>query len=424
MRMQRTLAPTAAAVPPQALATAIGALFSHGARARERLARELKEAFHVEHVYLVTSGKAALTLILLALSRSSKRRKVIIPAYTCFSVPSAVVKAGLEIVLCDVLPKTLDFNPDRLAELVDDQTLCVVPTHFFGRPADIDLVVTLCRPRGVVVVEDAAQAMGGHSKGRPLGTIGDVGFFSLGRGKNLSCGGGGVVLTSSSQIGKAVQAEYQILPVESWGNSAKNLVELIATELLIRPSCYWLPAGLPFLGLGETRFYPTFPMERMGEARAATLVGWMQRLDALNAQRQLQGSRLEGDLKAQSAGVETIGSADGCCLRFPLLVRDRATKQALLQRGAAEGLGLSGSYPAIVQDIPELQGQLPSREFPGAAAVVERLVTLPTHQFVQPTDRRRVCQALIEMNAVTAVGTQGVIDPQPPGSQVRAAWRS
>ncbi len=424
MKIQRTLAPTAAAVPLRALVDAIGVLLSHGTQARERLVREVKEAFHVDHVFLVTSGKAALTLILLALSRNSTRRKVIIPAYTCFSVPSSVVKAGLEIVLCDVLPKTLDFNLERLAELVDDQTLCVVPTHFFGRPADIDPVVTLCRTRGVVVVEDAAQAMGGRSKGRPLGTIGDVGFFSLGRGKNLSCGGGGIVLTSSLQIGKAIQAEYQALRVETWSSSAKNLLELIATELLIRPSCYWLPSGLPFLGLGETRFYPTFPMERMGEARAATLVGWTQRLHALNAQRQLQGSRLEGDLKARSAGVETLASTEGCYLRFPLLVRDLATKQALLQRGAAEGLGLSGSYPATVQDIPELQGQLPPREFPGAAAVVERLVTLPTHQFVQPSDRQRMCQALVETNGVVAAGTPNSADPQPSASQVSAAWRS
>lgn len=424
MKMQRTLAPTAAAVPPHALLAAIGALLRQGTHARERLVRELKETYRVNHVFLLTSGKAALTVILLALSRNSTRRKVIIPAYTCFSVPSAVVKAGLEIVPCDVLPTTLDFHPERLAELVDDRTLCVVPTHFFGRPANIDAVVARCRPHGVVVVEDAAQAMGGCSQGRPLGTIGDVGFFSLGRGKNLSCGGGGVVLTNSSQIGSAVQSEYQALPVESWSGSAKNLMELIATEVLIRPSWYWLPSGLPWLGLGETRFYRAFPMERMGEARAATLVGWPQRLHALNAQRHQQGSRLEAEIKEQSAGVETVGSPEGCYLRLPLLVRDRATKQALLQRGAAEGLGFSGSYPAMVPDIPELRGQLPSREFSGAAAVVERLVTLPTHQFVEPSDRRRMCRALMETNGVAGTGTHNAVNPQAPASQVSAAWRS
>lgn len=108
---------------------------------------------------------------------------MIVPAYTCFSVPSAIVRAGLDVVLCDVEPETLDFNFTELEGLINEDVLCVAPTHLFGRPADVDRVKRLCEGKGIVVVEDAAQAMGGQSGGRLLGTLGDVGFFSLGRGR-------------------------------------------------------------------------------------------------------------------------------------------------------------------------------------------------------------------------------------------------
>ena len=161
---QRTLSPTAAPISFRDLIRAMGSLWG-GTKHRMRLIQELKAKFSAREVFLVSSGKAALTVILKALAASSGRRRVIIPAYTCFSVPSAIVRAGLEVVLCDVEPETLDFNFSELEGLIDESVLCVVPTHLFGRPADIDRVNRLCEGKGIVVVEDAAQAMGGQSGG-------------------------------------------------------------------------------------------------------------------------------------------------------------------------------------------------------------------------------------------------------------------
>ena len=74
------------------------------------------------------------------------------------------------------------------------------PTHLFGIPSDVDRTRRICEEKGIFLVEDAAQAMGVEHGGRKLGTLGDVGFFSLGRGKNISCGSGGIILTSSADI--------------------------------------------------------------------------------------------------------------------------------------------------------------------------------------------------------------------------------
>ena len=270
MMPQRTLSPTAAPISFRDLIRAASSLWG-GVKHRARLIQELKAKFSAREVFLVSSGKAALTVILKALAASSGRRRVIIPAYTCFSVPSAIVRAGLEVVLCDVEPETLDFNFVELEGLINEDVLCVVPTHLFGRPADVDHVKRLCEGKGIVVVEDAAQAMGGQSGGRLLGTLGDVAFFSLGRGKNLTCGTGGIILTRSVSIAETIKAEYATLPEVPRGDVVRNWLEMVTMRFFIHPLLYWLPAGLSFLRLGETQFYTDFPMYRMDEVRAHQL---------------------------------------------------------------------------------------------------------------------------------------------------------
>ena len=407
MKIQLTLPPTAAPVPFRAMIAGFGAL----ARTRshsERLKAELREAFGVKHVFLLSSGKAALTLILLGLRRLSTKRKVVIPAYTCFSVPSAVVKAGLEVVPCDVNPTTLDFEHGQLEQVLDDQTLCVLPTHLFGLPADVGAVQRLCEPRGIAVVEDAAQAMGGTSNGRSLGTIGDVGFFSLGRGKSISCGGGGVIVTNLSDVALAIQCEYERIPLESHWSALSNLADLVATGILIHPELYWLPSGLPFLGLGETRYSTDFPIQRMAEARAATLTRWQQRLEIAIALRREQAQEFILELDEAVQGVKVLAASESSYLRLPILVRDRDVKRAVCARGVEMGLGISGSYPTIIQLIPELMEQLPNRQYPGASEIVDRLVTLPTHQFVRPRDHKRIRKLVGEVCALNSRGSDGI----------------
>ena len=393
MTPQRTLSPTAAPISFWDLIGAASSLWG-GVKHRVRLVQELKVKFSARDVFLVSSGKAALTVILKALAASSARRRVIVPAYTCFSVPSAIVRAGLEVVLCDVDPETLDFNFAELESVIDDEVLCVVPTHLFGRPADVDRVRRLCEGKGIVVVEDAAQAMGGQSGGRPLGTLGDVAFFSLGRGKNLTCGTGGIILTRSLPLAEKIAAEYAILPEAPCGEVARNWLEMVIMRLFIHPLLYWLPAGLPFLRLGETTFHTDFPMYRMDEVRAHQLQGWERRLALANQERAARAGWLIEGLDLPRKGIRPITGKEAIYLRLPVMVRDRKTKEAVCRQSREVGAGLSPNYPATIQEIPELAGRLARRACAGAQEVVDRLVTLPTHQFVTEGDRLKIGRIL------------------------------
>lgn len=393
MMPQRTLSPTAAPISFWGLIGAASGLWG-GGKHRARLVQELREKFSAREVFLVSSGKAALTVILKALAASSGRRRVIVPAYTCFSVPSAIVRAGLDVVLCDVEPDTLDFNFSELEGLINEEVLCVVPTHLFGRPADVDRVKRLCEGTGVVVVEDAAQAMGGQSGEGLLGTLGDVAFFSLGRGKNLTCGTGGVILTRSLPVAETLKAEYATLPESPLGEVAKNWLEMVIMRLFIHPLLYWLPAGLPFLRLGETTFETDFRIDRMDEVRAHQLQGWERRLALANQERAARAGWLIEGLDLPRRGITPITGKEAVYLRLPVMVRDREMKESVCRQSREVGAGLSPSYPATIQEIPELAGRLVSRKYAGAQEVVDRLVTLPTHQFVTEVDRLKIGRIL------------------------------
>jgi dTDP-4-amino-4,6-dideoxygalactose transaminase len=118
-----------------------------------------KEYFGTDHVFSVSSGKAALYLILIALMHLRNRAKVIIPAYTCYSVPSAVLKAGLKIVLCDIRTETMDFDYEALKPLLDDDTLCI-SRHLPGYPL-LWTASKYLRSEGIIV-EDAAKQWASH----------------------------------------------------------------------------------------------------------------------------------------------------------------------------------------------------------------------------------------------------------------------
>src|SRR5262245_27002219 len=208
MRIGRTLPPVAA--PLRWIDLWHGVAGGRApARAMARFEGDLRRHFAVNHVFLLSSGTAALTLTLKALRLLSDRSEVVIPAYTCPSIPAAVLAAGLRPRLCDIDGARFDFDRARLEQTLSADTLCVIAHDLFGIRSDIATIRALCRSRRITVIEDAAQAMGTEDEGGTLGTAGDVGIFSLGRGKTITCGSGGIIVTNSTAIAGAVAVEYR-----------------------------------------------------------------------------------------------------------------------------------------------------------------------------------------------------------------------
>jgi perosamine synthetase len=400
MKIQRTLPPAAAPLKMTDIVNGLRGLLKPE-QCSQDVKKELKEYFSVKHVFLVSSGKAALTMILLALKALSPgRRRVVIPAYTCFSVPSAVVKAGLDVALCDVDPTRFDYDYRSLPDVVDKDTLCVISGNLFGIPSDVEKVVEICRGKGASVVEDAAQAMGCTYNERLIGTVADAGFYSLGRGKNITCGSGGIIVTNSDSIAAALDRIYGQIEEPGLLENIAEFVKAVVLALFIRPSLYWLPAGLPFLKLGETVFYRDFPVKRLSGMKAGMLRNWRNRLEEYNRTRTQNAgyycTSLETCGVTQTESQQRMTAAKAS-LRFPVLADNRKTRDKIITCQPGRRLGISRMYPAPINMIDEIKGSFVGMTYPAAAAMADCLFTVPIHPLLNKKDRKKTSALLCEL---------------------------
>jgi 8-amino-3,8-dideoxy-alpha-D-manno-octulosonate transaminase len=182
-----------------------GVLMRYGFDAQRKghwKAKELEEAicnrFGSKHAQLVSSGTAALTTAMAALSIGAGD-EVIMPAFTFVASFEAVLSVGAVPVLVDV-DETLTLNPDAVRAAVTSKTKCIMPVHMCGSMADMDALKSICQEHQLLLIEDACQSIGGTYKGKSLGTIGDAGTFSFDYVKTMTCGEGGVIMTNNKDV--------------------------------------------------------------------------------------------------------------------------------------------------------------------------------------------------------------------------------
>ncbi|MBI1778595.1 MAG: DegT/DnrJ/EryC1/StrS family aminotransferase [Proteobacteria bacterium] len=159
----------------------------------------------VAHAVCTTSGTSALLLSLMAIG-VGRGDEVIVPARTFIATAHAAYWLGAEVVLADCLLDSPNLDTEALDRLVTPRTKVIMPVHLNGRAVDMDRLLAVARPRGIAVVEDAAQALFSRdSMGRHLGTIGDAGCYSFGMTKLVSTGQGGAVVTNRADLAKRLR---------------------------------------------------------------------------------------------------------------------------------------------------------------------------------------------------------------------------
>ncbi len=151
-----------------------------------------------KHSAAVSSGCAALMCALAGLG-VGPGDEVIVPGYTWIASASAVVAMGAVPILAEV-DESLTLDPADVERKLTRQTKAIIPVHMRGAPCRMDELTAIARRRGVRVLEDVAQAAGGSYRGRRLGSIGDVGAFSLQFNKIITSGEGGMVTTDDDGI--------------------------------------------------------------------------------------------------------------------------------------------------------------------------------------------------------------------------------
>ena len=158
----------------------------------------MEQRFNAHRVLLTTSGTTALDMASL-LCELEPGDEVILPSFTFSSTANAFVNYGARLVFVDIRPDTMNIDETKIEAAITDKTKVIVVMHYAGVACEMDAIMDIARRHGLLVIEDAAQAVMSTYKGKPLGTIGDFGCFSFHETKNYSMGEGGAILINAPE---------------------------------------------------------------------------------------------------------------------------------------------------------------------------------------------------------------------------------
>lgn len=181
--------------------------------------KEFAEYCGVKHAIALANGTLALELALYALD-IGPGDEVITTSRTFIASASCIVMRGATPVIADVDPVSQNITADTILPLINPHTKAIIAVHLAGCPCDMDPILALAREHNLMVIEDCAQAHGASYKGRPVGSMGDVGAFSFCQDKIMSTGGEGGMLTTNDSVvwerawafkdhGKSYEAVYK-----------------------------------------------------------------------------------------------------------------------------------------------------------------------------------------------------------------------
>ncbi len=352
-------------------------------------------------VYDFDSGRAGLRFALERLAEAAPlRRRVVVPAYTCYSVAAAVEYAALELVVCDIDPQTLDFAPDELERVVGEDTLCIVAAQLFGCGVDLDHAVAVARRAGCRVIEDAAQASDPADDAYARSKV-SLRLTSTGRGKPLSTGGGGFVSLYEPALRAPFDTVHARLPRPGGrGAGARQAGPLAVMKMLLHPRLFWAPAAAPRLRIGATIYPDVIAPQRPEPFRLRLYPRLRARFEQEQRIRRAHAQAYRAALGAQVGAVQPWASiaAGYAPHRFPVyLARDHGAVAGALERAGREGV--AAVYPAPLSHLPRVRQFCvnPDAPVPGAEWVARRLVTLPTHGHVDAVRRARALDTLAEL---------------------------
>lgn len=351
------------------------------------------------------SGSAALVVALTALRQERARYKVILPAYTCPLVALAVAHCGLQPILCDLRADSFDLDHEQLSRLCDDTTLAVIPTHLGGRIADLAPVLAIAHRVGARVIEDAAQALGAYAQGQAVGSIGDIGFWSLAVGKGLTLYEGGVLFARDAALRQRLrQVSAQLVQHDALWELRRSL-ELLGYGALYHPLGLHLAYGRPLrralrrddpvAAVGDD-FDAAIPLHRVGRWRQAVGVHALARLPAFQQTlRTLAAQRKQ--ILAQVPGIQVLDDAPGTQGAWPffmLLLPTARARDAALEELWTAGLGVSRLFIHALPDYAYLAHLFHASAVPNACDFASRMLTLSNSPWLNEAQFAHVVSVL------------------------------
>lgn len=314
----------------------------------------------VKHAIATSNGTVALHLALVALG-VAPGDEILIPTVTYIATANAVRYCGATPVLVDVCPGTLNIDPAEITRKISPRTRGIIPVHLYGHPCEMGPIAEIATRHGFFVLEDAAEAHGAEYLGRKVGGLGDCGAFSFFGNKIVTTGEGGMVTTDNDEL------------------AAK--LRLYRGQGMDLQRRYWFPVvGYNYrmtniqaaMGLAQMETIETALVERQ------TLAGWYE-----TALAPLSGRIV---LPTQAVWAKQVH------WMYSIFLQEGGGQQRDDVMRRLDELGIETRpvfYPMHV--LPPYQEPA---AYPVADTWAQRGINLPTHQFLNESDVRRIADSL------------------------------
>jgi dTDP-4-amino-4,6-dideoxygalactose transaminase len=308
----------------------------------------------------VSSGSDALLACLMA-EDIGAGDEVITTPYTFFATVGAISRLGAKPVFVDIDPATYNLDVNQIAAKITKKTKAIIPVHLFGQMADMDPVMHLAEKHGLVVIEDAAQAIGAEYKGRRAGSIGHYGCFSFFPSKNLGAiGDAGMIVTNDAQRAEKLKVLR--------GHGAK-------------PKYYHRIVGGNF---------------RLDAIHAAVVSAKLPHLDSWTAARQHNAKRYDQLFREAELpiGLPAVTTDRHIFNQYVIRSSSRDQLQAFLQK---KGIGSEVYYPVPMhlQDCFAYLG-VKAGEFPKSERAARESLAIPVYPELNDAQARYVVEAIAE----------------------------
>jgi dTDP-4-amino-4,6-dideoxygalactose transaminase len=327
------------------------------------------------HAVGVNSCTAALSLALEA-AGVGPGDEVITSPITFASTANVIVHRDARPVFVDVEPTTLNIDAARIDAAITPRTRAIIPVDFAGHPADLDEIMTLARRRSIVVIEDAAHAIGAEYRGRRVGSVADMTAFSFYATKNITCGEGGALTTDN----------------EAWADR----IGIMALHGISRDA--WKRYGADGYQHWDI-IYPGYKFN-MFDLQGALVQSQLGKIDAFHARRVALKARLDAGLRdlpevgfpAEKPGVKHAYHLYPIIVRTEALTADRDQVMHAIQ---AENVGVGVHFRAVhLQPYYAETFGFRRGDFPQAEYYSDRTISLPLYPRMADRDADDVVEAV------------------------------
>ncbi|MCI0506652.1 MAG: DegT/DnrJ/EryC1/StrS family aminotransferase [Gammaproteobacteria bacterium] len=341
--------------------------------------------FHPFQVDFYHSGTAALAAAIIACkklkSEVDSNAEVILPAYGCPDLISAILYAGARPVLVDLDPNTTWMSLNAISHAITERTVAIVAVRFLGISERMQQLRDICSIHKLTLIEDSAQ--GFPVTGPATYWHGDFNILSFGRGKPVNLLSGGAVLCTNPELQTLLPKP---LPSEnSLKARSRYLIKAAIYNTVINPWIYGLVTNLPGLNIGETIYKPLSELKGMpdfvAERLNANIRSYLAARDISSLiYNKLRDSKMTGIIDLASASNHDFSNP---LLRYPLLVKNKYLRDKLYRSLLSQGASIMYKQPVYkISGIPTNIFHNSTKDCQNAQALADQLITLPTHQDV------------------------------------------